>query len=152
MEIYPVLIEGTVICKVKRSCQGALKECEPCQSLIIYLHNWLRHTQIPYVIFDLQEESTICGFFMSELGVLRKKLRTPLLFCGTRMKTQALLEAHHLLHPFPFWHSPEEAVRRMRMEYPDLKGGDLYESVHFDHPLSQTWNIMKTGFNPLFAP
>jgi hypothetical protein len=152
MEIYPVLIEGTVICRVKRCCQGALKECESCQSLVIYLHNWLRHTQIPYAIFDLQEEATLCPFFMSELGVLRKKVRTPFLFCGTRMKTQALLEAHHLLHPFPFWHSPEEALQQMRLKYPEVGETSPFEFVHFDHPLSQTWNIVKTGINPLFAP
>ncbi len=153
MEIYPVLVEGTVICRVKRCCQGSWKECESCQSLVIYLHNWLRHTQIPYVVFDLQEESTLCPFFLSELGILRKKLRTPFLFCGARIKTQGLLETYHLLHPFPFWHSPEEALQCMRRQYPVPEGGgSASDAVHVDHPLSQTWNILKSGINPLFAP
>ena len=152
MEIYPVLIEGTVICRVKRCCQGSLKECDSCQALVIYLHNWLRHTRIPYVVFDLQEEATLCSCFLSELGVLRKKLRIPFLFCGSRIKTQTLLEAHHLLYPFPFWHAPEEALQRMKLAYPDGGNEASEVVVHFDHPLSQTWNIVKTGLNPLFAP
>jgi len=153
MEIYPVLIEGAVICKLKRTCEGGTKDCTPCEQLVVYLHNWLVSTKMPYAIFDLQEENEICQAFLGELVLLRKKLRIPLLFSGTLLKTQILLDRYQLLDPFPFWISPEDALHTMRQRYP-LYGelAALETGVHVGCPLSQTWNISKNGVNPLFSP
>ncbi len=152
MEIFPIMMEGAVICKIQKRCDSSVRECTSCQQLAVYLHNWLLQVKLRYAIFDMQEETEICPCFLEELTFLRKRLKMPFLFAGVVDRARKLMEDHRLFDRFPFFITPEDAIRTMRLHYPGITEQEMGVMVHLGHPLSHTWNISNNGFNPIFVP
>ncbi len=128
IELIPELVDGAVICRVEKPCK---EDCEYCAEQVVHVHNWLMETELGYLIFDLQDEKDICSEFLEELLHLRKRMRIPFLFAGVVDRPKRVLEAYNYQELFPLFINPEDAVRALRLHYPEVTEAINLEKVNF---------------------
>lgn len=119
IELMPELIDGAVVTSVCSPCGSKSNDCELCQEQLVYVHNWLVETELKYLIIDLQDEKDICSGFLQAVLHLKKRLRFPFLFAGVVERPREILVRYNY-SDFPIFVSPEDAVRALRMSYPQL--------------------------------
>ncbi|MEZ4743937.1 MAG: hypothetical protein R3B45_16070 [Bdellovibrionota bacterium] len=132
--LVPEIIDGAVVCSLIEACDSSSgSECDICHEQTVYLHNWLVETELKYLVIDLQEEKAICSPFIEALLHLRKRLRFPFLFAGVIEKPKQILMRYDYTE-FPFFISPEDAVRALRMAYPSITEVSL-EHIKMGEPI-----------------
>ena len=55
MDIMPTMVDGAVVLQLTNDCSVKLLDCEDCSTLTINIHNWVKQTEVPYLILDLEE-------------------------------------------------------------------------------------------------
>jgi len=117
-QLVPELIDGAVVCNVIKTAEK--NSLDLSVELALCLHNWIKQTELPYLILDLQDEKEVCEVFLSEVLQLRRRFKIPFLFAGVMERPRKVLEAYEYSRDFPIFITPEDAVRAIRMEYPGL--------------------------------
>ena len=143
IDVVPTLVDGAVVFNFHHdlySCQE-----EPENSFVHMFHNWLKKLGLEYVIFDLQEEKYFKGEFLKELIQLRKRLKIHFLFSGVSEDAQELLESYNCTQFFPFFLTPEDAVRALRMQHPGMTESPIRGSIKFGSSLRASIENDGTG-------
>ena len=146
IDIIPTLVDGAVICSLVNGCHVRSHNCEDCDRLVVKIHNWLKHTALEYIIFDLQDEKDICPTFLQEAMQLRKRLQVHLLFSGVMSQSRKLIEGYNYGDVFPIFLTPEDAVRALRMQNPGVTEAPLKTSVPFGSSLGKTMDAIHQQF------
>tara|TARA_Y100000991_G_C21957887_1_gene342986 strand:- start:360 stop:890 length:531 start_codon:yes stop_codon:yes gene_type:complete len=131
MDIIPLIIDGAIVLNLDNGCTVRTKDCDKCTKLVVYLHNWIKQTKLEYLIFDFQEEKNICPTFIEELMQLRKRLHVPFLFSGIMKQSQDILNSYSCSDTFPFFWTPEDAIRALRIQSPGLTEIPAKIPIHF---------------------
>lgn len=119
LELVTENIDGAVVCVMKNPCDLNSYSCSECADQIPHVHNWLKKTELQYLIVDFQDEKDVCPNFLVGLLHLRKRLRFPFLFAGVYEGPRKIL-SDYAYREFPIFVSPEDAVRALRMSHPAL--------------------------------
>ncbi len=137
IDVVPVLVDGAIVFNF---CYDSYAlEDEPEVSFVHVFHNWLKKLSLEYVIFDFQEEKYIKDDFLQELIQLRKRLKIHFLFAGVSEEAKSLLESYNCTEYFPFFLTPEDAVRALRIQYPGMTESPIHSSIAFGMPLRAQW-------------
>ncbi len=139
MDLIPTMVDGAVVFNLKNSCSVKNYNCEPCVQLVLCIHNWLKHAEVQYAIFDLLDEKDICSSFLTELLQLRKRLRFPFLFVGVMDRPQNFLESYSYDRTYSVFVTPEDAVRALRIHNPGITEHPIRIPVDFGKPMLDTW-------------
>jgi len=115
----PESIDGAVVCSLIEPCTEKKSDCDVCKEQTIYIHNWLVETELKYLVVDLADEKHICPGFIEALLHLKKRLQFPFLFAGVVERPKEIL-SNYDYSEFPFFVSPEDAVRALRMAHPSI--------------------------------
>jgi hypothetical protein len=117
-QLVPEEVDGAVVCNVVKTTDKY--SFDASVELALCLHNWIKQSEVPYLILDLQDEKEVCEVFLAEVLQLRRRLKVPFLFAGVMDRPRRVLEAYEYNRDFPIFVTPEDAVRAIRMEYPGL--------------------------------
>ncbi len=139
MDLIPIMVDGAVVFNLKNSCMVKHYNCESCVNLVLSIHNWLKHSEVRFAIFDLLDEKDICPAFLSELLQLRKRLRFPFLFVGVMDKPQSTLESYSYDRSYSIFITPEDAVRALRIQNPGITEHPIRVPVEFGKPMHDSW-------------
>lgn len=137
-EVIPELIDGAVVCNVFFSQDQNVSDCS---DYVVYIHNWLMETELQYLIIDLQDHKDVCPGMLEALLHLKKRLKFPFLFAGVVEKPEKILKEYNY-NDFPIFLAPEDAVRALRIQHPDLTEQST-ENVKFGEPI-----FMKKEVSP----
>ena len=149
MDIIPTLIDGAVVCSLQNECSEKDRWCEKCMDLSVMLHNWVKVTNLSYLIFDFSDEKLVCPAFLEGLVLMRKRLRFPCLFAGALEQTRQFLESHNYGQSYPLFVVPEDAIRALRMQHPGLTETMPTIPIMFDFPLSKVFRTFsEEAINP----
>ncbi len=129
LELIPEKINEAVILNVGKSCPHNATDCSACQDLAVGLHNWLVAHEFRYLVLDFQDEKEICPGFIEEVLQLWKRMRVPFLFSGVMQRPRKILESYNYHIRYPFFLTPEEAVRSLVSSKTDLSA--KMEGVEF---------------------
>ena len=132
--LSPEAIDGAIVCNLIEPCTTKNADCDVCQEQTIYIHNWLVETELKYLVVDLQDEKHICPQFIQALLHLKKRLRFPFLFAGVVDRPKEIL-SNYDYSEFPFFVTPEDAVRALRMAHPSITEGAT-DKVKMGKPIS----------------
>ena len=136
MDVIPTLLDGAVVCTVSKLCKCPALSCELCTIEAIQVHNWVKLQQLPYLIFDFNDEKTICPTFIDELLLVRKRLRIPFLFSGLLGEARLFFEKRNSKDQYPLFLIPEDAIRALRMQNPGLTEIAPAFPLNFGNPIS----------------
>jgi hypothetical protein len=140
MELVPENVNGAVVFTVHNSCCANKSICGNCPDFAVAVHNWLINADVRYIILDLQDEKEICGLFLEELLLLRKRLKQyPFLFCGVMEKPKRVLESYDYFSRSPLFVTPEEAITWLDANHPgltkvEIKPSDLGTAIAVSRP------------------
>lgn len=139
LDIVPTEVDGAIVCNVVNQCRQrpVCRDCDASESLVIKIHNWLKHCQMEYAVFDFQDEKEICPIFIKELLLLRKRLPIHFLFSGVMSQARKLLEDVNYSDQYPFFLTPEDAVRALRMQDPGITETKLATNFQLNISLSK---------------
>ena len=143
MDLIPVAVDGAVVLNLKNTCDSKSPSCEPCVHLLLNVHNWIKHTDLEYVIVDFQDEKDICPSFLEEILFLRKRLKGPFLFAGVMERPQNYLENFSYKDAYPLFVTPEDAVRALRIQHPGLTERPVAAPIDFGNSLLLTWKQLQ---------
>ena len=144
MDIVPTMVDGAVILSLSGDCPQKLSECECCFTLTIHLHNWVKQTQMSYLIVDFEERKNICSGFFKEIIQLRKRLKMPFLFVGIVERYRSLLDAYNCSTIYPTFLTPEDAVRALRIQNPGLTEIPIKVPIAFDTPIASSLKSLQS--------
>ena len=120
MEVIPIIVDGAVVLNLDNSCMTKSSNTEHSSRLVIHIYNWVKKVGLEYIIIDLQEEKTICSTFLVELMQIKKRLNYPFLFCGVMEQARNILTSYNCDQVYPFFVTPEDAIRALRIQNPGL--------------------------------
>ena len=120
IDLIPTVVDGAVVFNLRNSCPTKSMQCETCPIVSIYFHNWIKISQIEYIVFDFMDEKDICPVFLEEIQQLRKRIQIPFLFSGVMHRPREVLEQFNYSERYPIFVTPEDAVRAVRMQHPGL--------------------------------
>ena len=144
IDLIPVLVDGAIVFNLKKGCHTKPADCDQGRLLAIHLHNWVKLSQLEYLIFDFQDEKKVCPAFLEEVQAIRKRLTIPILFSGVMEKPLKELEKFNYSKSYPLFVTPEDAVRALRMQYPGLTETSPRIPVHFEHSLMEVWQTQHS--------
>lgn len=125
LELVPEKIDGAIVCNVVENPNKPKLGTDHSVDMALALHNWIKEYEIPYMILDLQDEKDVCEVFLAEVMQLRKRLPIPFLFAGVMDRPLNFLMNYHHEREFPTFATPEDAVRALRMKFPELTESQL---------------------------
>ena len=120
LELVPEQIDGAVICNVIENPNRPRLGKDHSVDVALALYNWIKRHEMRYVILDLQDEKDVCEVFLAELMQLKKRLPIPCLFIGVMDRPLKFLCDYDYTKDFPTFTTPEDAVRALRVQYPDV--------------------------------
>lgn len=149
IDLIPSLVDGAIVLNLQGSCRSHFHSCEKCTSFTFFLHNWLRITELAYLVFDLQDEKHICPSFLEGLILIRKRIKIPFLFAGVMNRPRNLLQQYNYGETYPFFIVPEDAIRALRMQHPGLTEKAPEVPILFDYPLSNLFHASSDDGMPI---
>ena len=122
LEIVPEEIDGALVFNVQPALPSKeqLSDEDLHSELVVAFHNWAKENSVPYIILDLQDQKDLCSVFLTELLQLRRRLQIPFLFAGVMESSRKIIESYDFQKLFPFFVTPEDAIRALRMRYPGM--------------------------------
>ena len=135
MDVIPMMVDGAVVMNLDNSCTVKSNSCENCSRLVIHIHNWIKKIKLEYLVFDLQEEKDICPTFIIEVMQIKKRLEYPFLFCGVMQQARFSLASYNCNRTYPFFVTPEDAIRALRIQNPGLTEITISNNIHFGRSL-----------------
>ena len=130
MDIIPILIDGAVVLSLDNSGSSQLGG-----RLVVCIHNWVKQNNLEYLVFDFQDEKKISIEFLTELMQLRKRLKVPFLFSGVMEQPGKIIEAYNCNDMYPFFWTPEDAIRALRIQNPGITESSILERIKLGHGL-----------------
>ena len=143
MEVIPIIVDGAVVLNLDNSCMVKSNNCENCSRLVIQIYNWAKKIGLEYLIFDLQEEKSICSTFLVELMQIKKRLKYPFLFCGVMQQAKNILISYNCNQVYPFFATPEDAIRALRIQNPGLTEIRISSKVLFGRGIIESFKVEK---------
>lgn len=138
MDLIPASIDGAVVFNLRNACIVKNSDCENCRLVAIYFHNWIKLSQLEYVVFDLLDEKDICPAFLEEIQQLRKRIQIPFLFAGVMQRPKKVLDQFNYGLRYPLFITPEDAVRALRIQHPGVTECPPRLPVLFGHSFIDT--------------
>lgn len=139
MNLIPISVDGAIVLNLDNCCIVKSRNCEDCINMTLQLRNWIVQTKLSYIIVDLLDEKSICPTFLEELIQLKKRLLIPLLYTGVTKSARDILAGVSNLNSYPFFITPEDAVRSLRVDMPSLTEKKINGPIPFDAPLRASW-------------
>ena len=143
IDFIPTNIDGAIVLNLQNGCKQKSHPCDNCCQALSNIHNWIKYSGLSYVIVDLLDEKEICGTFLEEIFILRKRLKIPFVFVGASIPQQAVMQDYLYFGGYPMFLTPEDAIRALRMKYPGMTEHELDFTITFGLPIQPAWKRIQ---------